>query len=275
MVMSKSTYEWAKLDPKTGEPTDEKFSLPSVTTIIPSPDLLWYGYEIGLKGCLELEATANAQETLSGESQLLMGLSLPELKLSLKEAKLDPWSVGQQTTMKGSRVHGVFEKMAETGGEWFPELKEDDPEYGMLTALRNWWTDHKPVILEDDEGQIVERTVHSFVHGYAGTMDAIRISAEGPILIDLKTQGVEGKEVQGKPKKLTDYDSHHMQIAAYRHAWEEMGGQLTVGGEVILLGDDGTYDVKPQAPRAWEAFLAALNLYNSSKRLRANMRTKN
>lgn len=104
---------------------------------------------------------------------------------------------------------------------------------------------------------LIEQTVYSTTHGYAGTMDLLA-EVEGKLtLIDWKT----GKAV---------YAEAHLQNAAYRHALREMGHGDAVQGIIVRLPKNET-DPESEAvvaddeTESLQAFLNAKRLWEWSQ----------
>jgi len=113
---------------------------------------------------------------------------------------------------------------------------------------------------------LIERTVYSTVHGYAGTMDLLA-RVDGVLsLIDFKT----GKAV---------YAESHLQAAAYSIALEEMGYAEPLQSLIVRLpkvATDPGFEVVPVTPRAeaFPVFLAAKALWTWQYANEAKWRTR-
>lgn len=124
--------------------------------------------------------------------------------------------------LRGTSIHNAFEQLSMGTA---PRLS-DYPlgERGYLQAITRWWLEHDPAVLH------TEIMVASWVHGFAGRMDLLADIGAGPEVIDLKTS----KAVR---------ESHHFQTAGYRLGVRESGYGETVGGRVLRVGEDGTFEL--------------------------------
>ena len=100
---------------------------------------------------------------------------------------------------------------------------------------------------------LIEQTVYSRVHGYAGTMDLVAEVNGVRTLIDFKT----GKAI---------YSEAHLQNVAYQVALSEMGHDGVQAGMIVRLPkrqDDPAFEVADTPPVAdlFETFLAVKQLW--------------
>lgn len=150
----------------------------------------------------------------------------------------------------GSEAHKAIEWIMRTaiGAAAGPEPRISAPALLAVQAFQDWAASVslKPVL--------VERTVYSTVHGYAGTMDLLARVHGVLTAVDFKT----GKAV---------YPEAHLQSAAYQTALIEMGYLPPAGGGVIVrlpkTAQDPAFQVVPVAPVAdlFPVFLAAKQLW--------------
>ena len=106
----------------------------------------------------------------------------------------------------GSKMHEAYEKLLK--GETL-NLLTDYPyqkEKKHLVSFYQWFADNKPTNLE------IEFTIASLTYKYAGTLDLVCTINDELWLIDFKTS-----------KAL--YKTNEYQVAAYKHAYEEMTGK--------------------------------------------------
>jgi hypothetical protein len=180
-----------------------------------------------------------------------LGLGLEEL---LEKASKNWMTVKEEAAGIGSEIHDLIEKYIQHGkdavGQYRPEVT-----HGFLAFLE--WERAHGVKWIKSEFQIVSR-----VHGYAGTLDAICIYEDRPYVIDFKSS-------------RGFYDTFGMQIAAYRHAAEEMGHDVQGVGILRLdkvTGDPEWKDYSATYDRDITAFLKLLDFYYHAKtrRLRNN-----
>lgn len=148
---------------------------------------------------------------------------------------------------RGTSVHDALEVLASKGTP--PELADFPAEdRGYVKALCRWWIDHDP------EPVLVEQIVASPTHRFAGKFDLVAEIQGMRHLIDLKTS-----------KRV--YDTHHLQIAAYRLALMECGWDDVSLGAVLRVGEDGEYEFVPAnaEPQDFESVCA---LYETLKKVR-------
>jgi len=118
----------------------------------------------------------------------------------------------------GAQTHALIEwhlrqQIGQTVGK---EPDAADPARWAFVAFRNWAesVDLKPLL--------IEQTVWSRTHRYAGTMDLLAEVNGVATLVDFKT----GKAV---------YPEAHLQNVAYQVALAEMGHQAPAGGLIVRL----------------------------------------
>jgi len=152
----------------------------------------------------------------------------------------------------GTAVHEACEKLIRGKvvnlSVEFPEKRQKK----MLIGFVNWFAKYQPKIIKGMEPELMLASHY----GYAGTLDL-------PVMIDKKPYIVDVKTSRGV------YDSHKLQLAAYRQAFEEMFGihaeiailhlnPLTKAGFAFYETDKLMIE---GAPVTTENFLAVLELY--------------
>jgi hypothetical protein len=149
----------------------------------------------------------------------------------------------------GSQVHALVEwRLRNTLGQATgPEPRVADDAQWAFMAWEDW---AKSVQLKP---KLIEQTVYSRVHNYAGTMDLLADVHGEEQLIDFKT----GKAV---------YAEAHLQNVAYRVALAEMGHGAPVGGLIVRLPknqNDPAFEVVPVAPVSdlFPTFLAVKDVW--------------
>jgi hypothetical protein len=107
----------------------------------------------------------------------------------------------------GTAIHDACEKLL-TGHQI--NLKVEFPvraQKKMLVGFVNWFSQYEPRLIRDTTPELVLASKY----GYAGTLDLPVVINGTPFIVDIKTsRGV--------------YDSHKLQLAAYRQAFLEMYG---------------------------------------------------
>ena len=172
-------------------------------------------------------------------------------KLGKEEAD----KVKQESADFGKTVHELIRVVLDGGTVDYD--KTDAVVGGCLKSFEEW------VRLVEFQPLLTEQTVHSKVHGFAGTLDALGLVYGIPTLIDWKTSsGV--------------YDEMKLQIAAYDVAVKEMALGTPLMHLIVRL-DKKTRRCHPQAVQvgaeAFGAFLSAKSLWSwlqEAKRPRAN-----
>jgi hypothetical protein len=118
----------------------------------------------------------------------------------------------------GSQTHALIEwTLRHELGQTVPDRPEvDDPARWAFEAYRKW---AEAVNLQP---RLIEQTVWSRTHKYAGTMDLLADVDGVPTLVDFKT----GKAI---------YPEAHLQNVAYQVALAEMGHATPAGGLIVRL----------------------------------------
>jgi hypothetical protein len=115
----------------------------------------------------------------------------------------------------GTAIHEACEKLMK-GKEInltieFPEKRQKK----MLVGFVNWFAKYQPKIIKGMHPELILASQH----GYAGTLDLPVVINDKPYIVDIKTsKGI--------------YDSHKLQLAAYRQAFGEM---FHMDAEIAIL----------------------------------------
>jgi predicted RecB family nuclease len=205
---------------------------PSVTTILGAvgkPALIqWAANE---ERAFVMETAANLYEDIHGTPKMERVTFLSTMLTRLGKEKAHQRALAKAGAI-GSQVHALIEwtlraQLCEKPGP-SPAITEK----GMwaFSVFQKW---AKSVSLKPI---LIEQTVWSATHGYAGTLDLLA-EVEGKLtVIDWKT----GKRV---------YPEAHLQNAAYRHALREMGHSDAEQGIIVRLPKDEK-DPEPEAVKA-------------------------
>jgi len=220
---------------------------PRVTSILPRPSL-------------EQWAVNSAIEYIKvnfSESETDAYMDLP---LILEEAKTEWKNISKEALNIGSEVHELIEQYIK--GFKDTEPKETKPE--VLNAFNAFLEWEKENIEEWIE---CEKTIFHPVHCYAGTLDATAKLKNGKYyVIDFKTS-------------TGFYGGYDLQIAAYRHAYEEEM-YIQMDGMGILRLDKKTglpewKDYSKVYEQKKDAFIHLVNFWYADKNRRCkNKRTK-
>lgn len=118
----------------------------------------------------------------------------------------------------GTQVHALIEwtLRRQLGQEVGPEPRADDPARWAFLAFQSWASAVSLV------PRLIEQTVWSRTHQYAGTMDLLADVNGIPTLVDFKT----GKAI---------YPEAYLQNAAYQVALMEMGHASPAAGLIVRL----------------------------------------
>lgn len=216
-------------------------SYPSVTHILgggfPKPALQWWAAN------LERESvSAAAADLFEDFGKAIVPPVMPrEAYLATLKARLGTVKAHQKARDVacdiGSEAHRMIEWILRTaiGSEAGPKPVISDAAQWSVFAFEDWAKSvHlKPILLE--------RTVYSKVHGFAGTLDILARVHGVPTEVSIKT----GKAV---------YSEAHLQSAAYVTALVEMGYLEPAGGSLIVrlpkIESDPAFQVVPVAPAA-------------------------
>jgi hypothetical protein len=217
-------YRFVLLRPE-GPDSSVIIQLPSVTTIldvISKPALYGWYWKTTVEGIAELLR----QDGLKGATS-------DELKGMLKERKLRPYDLRGTAADRGTHAHDILESLAT--GAATPDLvrsyyaerteqKHEPPMDGFTAGVLKWWEETQPKVIAAEE------LVYSLRHGFAGTFDLLWMNGNArSCLTDLKTS----KAV---------YAEAHLQLAAYKLAWEETHPTPIDRMTVLRTTEDGDYE---------------------------------
>lgn len=155
----------------------------------------------------------------------------------------------------GTAMHGYAETLARTGT--MPDIVPDEAA-PFVVSLAKFHDEWKPRTLLTEV--MVFQKAGTVGGAYAGTLDHVcDLPGHGRILLDLKTGG-------DKPGKV--YDSHELQLAAYRYAQGYVGTTLhpmpEVDGCAILHVRPDFYELIPMeaGPQHHQAFCYLAYVHN-------------
>ena len=248
-----------------GEDWETATEVPSVTTVLDilhKPALTWWGMKVGVQGVLAL----NRQNVLVAADFEPEAWDQPdawntdEIVAALTRHKLTVNHVRDSAARRGTSVHAALESWAVTGQiadvDDFP-----DEEQGYVRGLNAFLADCKGHLTAEN----AELMVGSREYGFAGRFDL-----QGHVEC-----GIELNPTPRKKRKIPAgtgifdlktskgvYDSHYLQLAAYRLGLEESGYGRSDFEAVILVNADGKYDVRLN-PRRPEHFLAVKRAHDA------------
>lgn len=227
---------------------------PSVTHILsggfPKPALVYWSANVEREACLA--AAADLYDDFSKE---IVPPTMPRAAyLATLQARVGPAKTHQKLLTAagdiGTGAHKLIEWTLRTaiGAEAGPKPVVADASLWAFMSFEDWWksVDGKPVL--------IERTVVSKVHGFAGTLDLLARVNGVLTEVSIKT----GKAV---------YSEAHLQSAAYQTALVEMGYLPPAGGSLILrlpkLVEDPAFEVVavPPAAELLPTFLAVKQVW--------------
>ena len=143
---------------------------------------------------------------------------------------------------KGTRVHKITEDI-DRGIEVDPIAKELLP---YVKAYRQFKSDNDITITN------IEEIVFCEEFWYAGALDRVMTINDCPAIVDIKT---------GTKLTVTG-----IQLAAYRYAWEQMGGEKNLNRFALHLKDTGAYKLVPYKNKEdLPDFLAAVRVYKRKR----------
>lgn len=224
---------------------EEGFTLPRVTRIldvVAKHGLLPYNYRLGGEGALRY---VEHHGTDVGASDWT------KVRKWLEQQGLDPKSRLVAAGGRGTRIHAAAESLLRSGEYAAPD--KDDVEAGWYKSLDEWWQYFEAGL---DKPIAVEQTVWHLADGYAGTVDGVIVSPQpfSRYLIDFKT----GAGI---------YGTYHLQLAAYREAWNIMYPETPVDAAyVVRLPGDGSFDPERDITKcqaSYDDFRSALMLYRA------------
>ena len=194
-------------------------SLPSVTHIlgcIGKPALV--NWAANQERTLVSEASADLYEDLVKLPKPLARTSyLTTLQARIGKTKAHTRELAKAGEV-GTQAHALIEwRMRHALGQAIgPEPRVTDAAQWAFMAFEDWARS------VDLTPRLIEQTVYSRVHGYAGTMDLIATVSGENKLIDFKT----GKAIYGEAS---------LQNVAYQVALSEMGHERPRGGLIVRL----------------------------------------
>mgnify|MGYP003653972283 FL=1 len=143
---------------------------------------------------------------------------------------------------RGTAVHKITEDL-DRGIEVEPIAKELAP---YIEAYRKFKSDNNITITE------IEEIVFCQEFWYAGALDRVMKINNVKAIVDIKT---------GTQLKVTG-----IQLAAYKYAWEKMGGQKKLNRFALHLKENATYKLVPYRSREdLPDFLAAVRVFNRKR----------
>lgn len=170
----------------------------------------------------------------------------PEL---LEEARTAHARKKDKAAQQGTDVHSLLEitiRGAIINGGYITEDYRGDNE--QVRKFIEWAKEKRVKFFES------EKRLYSLTHWVAGTCDF--------------TCEIEGRRYVGDIKTTSGiYDlTPFLQVGAYRLMLEEMGEKEFVGGVIVRLGKDGSFEVRERLHTEngdGRAFLSALSLYRA------------
>ncbi len=179
--------------------------------------------------------------------------------------------------LDGGNIHEVKEKAADVGtyahalaeavinGVPTPEPPKEFTKEQIQQAQNAYmsfltWQQHSRLVVVEQEISYVSEELR-----FGGTPDGIAIVDDKPALLDWKSS-----------KRVYDY--YVIQVAAYKHLWEENhpGQSLTGGIHIVRFGKAGAeLDHRhiaadnPRLARAWRLFMLYRESYELDKQLKA------
>jgi hypothetical protein len=213
----------------------ETFELPSVTKILgiidKSEALTWWAFT----------KTVEAMVAMNNDGVFFS--TAEEATVYLATQKVRPIDLRDQAADRGTNVHEALTMYADDQPPAFHTLAEVERPYHQ--SLAGWIIESRPEFLT------TELPVVSLTHGYAGTFDYLRrctCGCGGIVLGDAKTS-----------KAI--YDSAHLQVAAYEHAYFELTGVRVCHTELLHLRGDGLPGEVERGVGELEDFLAVAALH--------------
>jgi hypothetical protein len=173
------------------------------------------------------------------------------LKGDLKSSGLSHESATTDAQERGTTVHKMREDWVNLGQ--IPNPAEE-PEHwrGYVQAMARYILD------TDRAGEVaesVETIIGSATHGFAGRCDEVMVSI-----------GRDGKRRRRdfKTSKQAYARTHFRQLAAYEGGAVEMGEPPTDEQEVVILHDDGTYELV-RSTATYQDFLNVLQVWRDDQ----------
>src|SRR5712691_1969178 len=226
-------------------------ALVSVTTIlqaIAKPALLPWATGLERTAVSAAAADLHAEHTTTGAAPLTRAAYLATLQARLGRERAHQKALTAAGDV-GSEIHKLIEWTMRTavGASAGPKPAARGAAHIALRAFEQWAAQVrlKPVL--------IEKTVHSTTHGYAGTLDLLARVNGVLSVIDIKS----GKSVYGES---------HLQVAAYSRALTEMGYVEPVQALILRVPKseiDPAFEVVPVPSVAdlFPVFLAVKQLW--------------
>ena len=209
----------------------------SVLNVIAKPALIAWASNENTK-------TLKEKATVDEKGNLIIS---PEL---LEEARTAHAKRKDKAAEQGTNIHTLLENVikkaiSENGGMINGHEVDEEPQ---VSKFVDWAMDNKVKFLAS------EKRLYSPTYWLAGTCDF--------------TCEIEGRRYVGDIKTTSGiYDlTPFMQVGAYRLMLEEMGEKQFVGGVIVRLGKDGSFEVKERLHAEngdGQSFLYALSLYRA------------
>ena len=234
------TYDFYLKDGQTGRyDKNAVISLPRVTRIIGAilakPYLIeWYYRQTrdSVAGMMDVYYHEFDDPHFTSEDLLEELTDAEDLDELLKQNRMRQMDLRDERRDEGIAAHTFLQHLAERQLEAGEEaaytlaerMLDNSVADGFQIATANWWLEEKPWVIA------TEQVLYSLKHRYAGRCDLVRASG----ITDLKTRKLEAGM----------YESDDIQTAAYKVAWEEMGGTCN-SRSVLVIREDGTYDEYP------------------------------
>lgn len=243
-------YKFALLRGTTPDLT-QTIELPSVTTILgvlAKPVLPNWAAKATREGI----AAVLAQDGLKGATQ-------EDLAAMLKANGTDHNSLSAKGRERGTDTHDYAEKHLRHLKDNGIVLVDED---GSIAAVGAPDTPNKAAFLDwahthSIEPILIEQTVVSMQHGFAGTLDLFALVDGTPTLVDFKTSKPGGKV----------YPETHLQVAAYDAAMRELDLGYPDEYLAVVFMDDGVFLEEWIPNLRFDLFLDALNLYRWMKEM--------
>jgi len=251
--------------------------VPSVTTVLDilhKPALTWWGMKVGIAGVTEVYdrwvAACRSKEhdghTYFEDFSDEWYMHGPDEWAKLLTAhKLTVNHVRDKAARRGTSVHAALEAWAVTGNLAHPDDFPEE-EQGYVKGLNAFLADCKGHLFPKES----ELMVGSKDHGFAGRFDLQAYMAPSTEEDGFTLQtGPRTKRFIPSGRGIFDlktskgvYDSHYLQLSAYRLALEESGYGRSDFEAVILVNADGRYDVKLN-PKRPDHFLSVLQTWRA------------
>ena len=228
--------------PETG---DKLASATEILGILDKPALPWWGMTIGVQAVLTL-VERHGVDVLDLSYEQVMGLVVEE-KLTVNHMK-------EKGAKKGREAHDSLESWGRDGTAITLAGIGEDARPRVQAAAR-FVVEHKPEVVG------VEVMVWDYHRGTSGTFDLLAWIKGELWLLDYKTS-----------KRV--YTSHALQLAGYEGMRQVLGLRPVDHMGVVLLNEDGTYELEEQHARPVEfwAVYRAWRALQDVKQRQANAR---